>query len=179
MSKPDVSPTALARWPGLLIILSLLVVAVLFGIRWASPTASQPRLSLSLPASQATVTDHEFKTIRLGEHELRIEVVSTPASVAQGLSGRETLGSEGMLFIFPQADRYSFWMKEMRFDLDLIWLREHRVVEVTPQVPHPAPQTPLVELPRYIPRETVDMVLEVEAGKAAEWGVEVGDFLEM
>ncbi len=115
-------------------------------------------------------------TARIGDSKkLKLEVVSTPSDIARGLSGRDRIGADGMLFVFPSSTRPRFWMKEMKFDLDLIWIREKKIVEITPRVPAPDPQTPLNQLPTYVPSQPVDMVLEVEALKAREWGWSVGD----
>ena len=50
-------------------------------------------------------------------------VADTPEARQQGLSGRAGLGeSEGMLFVFPKDGEYAFWMKDMRFSIDILWL---------------------------------------------------------
>jgi uncharacterized membrane protein (UPF0127 family) len=105
---------------------------------------------------------------------LTVEVVSNPARIARGLSGRSEIGSDGMLFVFPAAGEYQFWMKEMLFALDIIWIRDGRVTGIEANVPFPDPATPLNKLPRYSPPGLVDMVLEVPAGFAARQGIEVG-----
>lgn len=110
---------------------------------------------------------------------LHVEVMTTPEQLTQGLSGREKLGSDGMLFILPSTDKPEFWMKEMQFALDMIWLRDGEVVEITPNVPFPSPGTKLSDLPFYSPSQTANMVLEVEAGKAQAWGIIPGARLEI
>ena len=117
-------------------------------------------------------------TAQLGDSQkLQLEVVNTPQSIEQGLSGRDEIGADGMLFVFDQAQTPRFWMKEMKFDLDLIWIKELKIVEVSENVLAPNLNTPLNQLPTYGPSQPVDMVLEVEAGRVQEWGLEVGDEL--
>lgn len=62
-----------------------------------------------------------------------VEVANTPALREQGLSGRSQLKiyeesdkvyTEGLLFVFEKLETSNFWMKEMNFDLDIIWLDE-------------------------------------------------------
>jgi uncharacterized membrane protein (UPF0127 family) len=106
--------------------------------------------------------------------DLYVEVVSTPAEITQGLSGRDVIGSDGMLFVFDEALVPSFWMKEMRFPLDMVWIRDGVVVDVHRDVPAPGAGTAEAALPRYQPSEAVDMVLELPAGSAQEWGVAPG-----
>jgi uncharacterized membrane protein (UPF0127 family) len=107
--------------------------------------------------------------------ELTFEVVNSISSVVQGLSGREEIGSDGMLFIFPESRRHSFWMKDMRFNLDMIWIADGKVIEVTEGVPYPSPGTLDKNLPYYSPKQPVNMVLEVPAGMSATWGLQPGD----
>lgn len=103
---------------------------------------------------------------------LAVEVMRTPEQIAQGLSGRDQMApAQGMLFLLPSKQQPSFWMKEMRFALDLIWLDNGKIVEVIPNVPPPTPGTPDSELPKYTPSVPVTAVLEVPAGTAGELGL--------
>ena len=127
---------------------------------------------------EANFDDHQVVTVAIGNtHQLKLEVVNTPQSTAQGLSGRDELGADGMLFVFEQSRTPQFWMKEMKFDLDIIWIDQQRIIEITQGVPAPALGTPLSELPTYSPKQPVTMVLEVEAGKATEWQLAIGDLV--
>lgn len=122
----------------------------------------------SKPQQLAVVTIGDSK-------KLQLEIVSTPERITQGLSGRDELGADGMLFVFNQPRIPRFWMKEMKFDLDLVWIQDEVVVEITEEVPAPDSNTPLSQLPTYAPSQPVDMVLEIERGKSKEWGLVVGD----
>ena len=69
----------------------------------------------------------------------------------------------------------SFWMKEMRFPLDFVWISEECfVVDITPDVPHPAPDTPDSQLISYSSQELAAFTLEVNAGEADDNGITVG-----
>lgn len=125
-------------------------------------------------SSSQTFQDHQLVRLQIGGQTLKVEVVNSPQSITQGLSGRDQVGSDGMLFIFPQAKQASFWMKEMKFDLDVVWLADSQVVAVTKDVPHPAAETPLTELPTYSPPKAVEMVLEVPSGTADKFGWQPG-----
>ncbi|MCA9369608.1 MAG: DUF192 domain-containing protein [Pseudomonadales bacterium] len=128
------------------------------------------------PSSSLSVkfADRSHQTITIGTARLTVEVVNTPESMTQGLSGRSQIGADGMLFIFPQPKHATFWMKEMQFPLDMIWIHKGRVTGVTEDVPYPLPETPLDQLPTYSSPGLADMVLELPAGMAEEYGVEVG-----
>lgn len=105
----------------------------------------------------------------------RLEIADTDAARTQGLSGRDPLKSdEGMLFQFPQAGVYPFWMKEMKFALDIVWIRDGRVVDVA-TLPPPKPIDPVP--PTHIPTQKADQVLEINAGFANKLGLEPGVYV--
>ncbi|NNL68259.1 MAG: DUF192 domain-containing protein, partial [Myxococcales bacterium] len=72
-----------------------------------------------------------------------VEIAATPAERAQGLSGREALEpGHGMLFLHEEPGAHGYWMKDMRFAIDILWLRSGRIVDVAHRVPPAAPGTP-------------------------------------
>lgn len=113
------------------------------------------------------------KIIQLGKTRITVEVADTEWKRAQGLSGRPSLPqNSGMLFVFPTKNRYSFWMKEMKFPLDFVWIEGNRVVEITEDVPSPKPDESPASL---TPKLSVDKVLEVNAGVVDSSEIRVGD----
>lgn len=112
--------------------------------------------------------------IKLGTHELVVEMAQTPAQWEKGLSGRNTLqGIDGMLFIFPHYHIPLFWMKDTFVPLDMIWIKDNRVVEITPDVQPDNSSSP----PTYSPNQTINMVLEVPAGWSKANNLQIGDQL--
>lgn len=106
--------------------------------------------------------------LQVGNTQVAVEVRDTEEGRSQGLSNREKLAEdEGMLFIFDQPGIYGFWMKEMKFPLDFIWIRDNVVTEVTEKVG--------VERMDIRPKEAVDKVLEVNSGWVEKQGIKVGD----
>ena len=138
-----------------------------------SPTAARPQPTITAaprPAATAAGPAAHFDAV-----VVRVELARTAAERTRGLGGHAPLGAdEGMLFVFPEAGRHSFWMKGMTFALDIIWIRDGQVVHVLADVPPPRPGTPDSELPIYTPPATADYVLEVSAGFAARWGIQAG-----
>ncbi len=81
-----------------------------------------------------------------------------------------------MLFVFPTEQRPGFWMKDMRFPLDFVWISAGRhVAGVTENVPAPSPGTADGALPLYSPDSPVLYVLEVNGGAVRRSGVRAGD----
>lgn len=108
--------------------------------------------------------------------QISIEVADNALSRAKGLSGRAQIDdSYGMLFLFPELNTPSFWMKGMNFPLDMIWIRGETIVEITKEVPLESG----IHFSTYSPSEPVDKVLEVRAGFTEEYGVKIGDTLEI
>lgn len=111
--------------------------------------------------------------IKIGEAEVMAELADTPEERARGLSGREELGDgEGMLFIFDEPAVVGFWMKEMLFPIDIIWIDSYkRVIGVEKDIsPATYPET-------FRPSEAVKYVLEVPAGFSQRHSVDTGDEL--
>jgi hypothetical protein len=111
-------------------------------------------------------------TLVVGERvTLTVELARTPSEKVRGLSGRPGLTpGHGMLFVFDRPQPISIWMKDMRFSLDIVWIREGRIVHIEKQAP-PLPPTG----PERIYTATADLVLEVPAGFTSEQQIRVGD----
>jgi len=109
-------------------------------------------------------------TVILSGTTVRAMLADTDELRIRGLSGRPSLSEdEGMLFVFPNPGTYGFWMKDMQFPIDIIWISESgHVVGVTPMVlPDTFPKT-------FFPPQPVVSVLEVPAGFSTRFGVVVG-----
>ncbi len=102
---------------------------------------------------------------------VRVDIADTPEARGRGLSGRESLAQDaGMLFVFPQDGYHGFWMKDMNFPIDIIWLSgEGRVVDMAESV---APESYPAS---FQPRVAARYVLEVNAGFAKAHNIAIGD----
>lgn len=117
-----------------------------------------------------------FDEIEIDGKRFQIETADTSDKRIKGLSNRESLDKgSGMLFVFEEPGFHKFWMKDMNFALDFIWIRENKIVEITSNV-LPADYQPPNTLSS---EEEVDMVLEINAKEAKEFGLRVGDEVEL
>ena len=152
-------------------IFGLLAISlVLFGVFLFSKSYL---LSLEEDLSSPQARGGQILTIR--DIELAIAVAATAEQRARGLSNREKLAeNQGMLFVFEKPDYYPFWMKDMLFAIDIIWIDEHKkIVDVTYNAtPESYPQT-------FKPRVPVQYVLEVNAGWAETAAISIGEFVEV
>ncbi len=121
-----------------------------------------------------------YKEIEISSNKISVEIADTQEKRNRGLGGRESLApNEGMLFIFANADKYSFWMKGLKFPLDFVWIREDKVVDLMENIPAPAPGQKDETLPIYQPKEAIDKVLELPAGSIQRLNIKVGDTIQI
>ncbi len=139
-----------------------------------SPASANPPAPTGPPSPDPS---ESRPLVMVGETPFVVEVVETPESRAQGLSGRESLADgTGMLFVFKKEGVRSFWMKEMNFPLDMVWIDAAcTVVHISEDVPPPAPDQPLSGLPTYGPSEPILYVLEIKGGVSGTAGLAPGD----
>lgn len=96
-----------------------------------------------------------------------LEIADTPEKQRKGLGGRDGLCQTcAMLFVFPDKGEHSFWMKDMRFPLDIVWFTGDKMVHIEKNIPP-------VSREIFTPPLPTDNVLEFNAGEAE--GFEAGD----
>lgn len=97
-----------------------------------------------------------------------VQLALTGSQQAIGLSNHKNLCLEcGMLFVFPQKEIKKFWMKDMDFPIDIIWLNDNKVVGITSNLPVPKNGEQPVTATSTGP---VNYVLELNAGMADYYG---------
>lgn len=103
---------------------------------------------------------------------IQLEVAETQQQQAMGFMYRSEIPDDrGMLFPFSPPRRVSFWMKNVRVPLDMVFLRDGQVVAIAADVP-PCTSDPC---PTYGPPAVIDTVMELRGGRAAELGLQAGD----
>lgn len=114
-------------------------------------------------------------TLTNNSHKIAVTIADTEATRTQGLSNIKLLPEDsGMLFIFPQPGIYPFWMREMYFPLDFVWILDNKVIDLTRNVPAPVELEDL-DLPLYQSVTMADKVLEINAGAIEKLGIKLGD----
>ena len=72
---------------------------------------------------------YEQKNLQIGERIIKVDISDTDCKRELGLSGRKNLLEDvGMLFVFNKEGNYPFWMKEMNFPIDIIWIDENFII---------------------------------------------------
>ncbi len=111
----------------------------------------------------------------INNKDIPLIVSDTEASRIAGLSGRATLvKGSAMLFVFDKPDTYGFWMKDMKFPIDIIWLDENKkVVDIEKNASVDSyPE-------QFFPPEKSLYVIETNAGFSDENNIEVGNILKL
>jgi uncharacterized membrane protein (UPF0127 family) len=114
--------------------------------------------------ADASCTAEQVKQIRIGAQIFSVEVAASVDVRARGLSGRSALRQgTGLWFVFPAADMYGFWMHDMRFPIDLIWVSPELTVADAISL------QPCIDknCPVHYPPSRVRYVLEINAGTFA------------
>ena len=97
------------------------------------------------------------------------EFVSSSQKMQKGLGGRVDMCENcGMLFEFQKSSQHTFWMKNMQFPLDILWISKNEIVYIEKNI-----KPDLVGI--LIPNSDADKVLELNAGTVDDLGIEVGD----
>ena len=113
----------------------------------------------------------EKQTAILGMKIIELEIADTEESRTLGLSGREKLEEDtGLLFVFEKPGYWGFWMKDMNFPIDIIWLDQNfRIISIKSNViPESYPEI-------FYPDALTSYVLEVNAGVVVKEGIKVND----
>lgn len=125
-------------------------------------------------------TKDQKPTITIRNHTFVVELTDTQSEQERGLSYRSSLDEgSGMLFVFEKPQILTFWMKGMEFPLDIIFIRDNKIITIYKNVPKPAPNTQLGNLPRYSPKEPANYVLEINAGLSEKYDFQEGDSVEI
>lgn len=114
------------------------------------------------------------RRLSINGSSLSAQVANTDTSREQGLSGRTCLATgQAMLFTFDKPGYYPFWMRDMRFPIDIIWIgNDHTVADVMEDAqPDSYPKS-------YINERPARYVLEVSAGSARKLGIGLGTVIK-
>lgn len=116
--------------------------------------------------------EDNIKYVCFGEVCVNVEVADSETERANGLMFRKSLpGDSGMLFVFTNESAYSFWMKNMSFPLDIIWVnRDKRVIDISRNL-SPCGSS----CQDILPRGKAMYVLELNAGFADTNQIKIGE----
>ncbi len=135
-------------------------------------------LAIFLISHNTPFKSYKKTSIFIGDSSFMAYLADTPVLRERGLSGTTGLpNNSGMLFVFDQPDKYAFWMKDMNYPLDFIWIGgsdgQYVVSDITENVlPESYPKT-------YSPKEPISIVFEVKSGTISAEKIQIGDTVKL
>lgn len=146
---------------GAVIIVALIYVEIPFTSPTENFSANDSRVATS--------------SIQINDRTITVEIADSPAERERGLSGKAGLAEdEGMLFVFDEDGRLAFWMKDMLFAIDILWIsRDGAIVHIEENV---APETYPAS---FTPRSEARYVVELPAGYVSKYTVRLGDIVRL
>jgi len=118
----------------------------------------------------------EMQTVCINDNCFEVEVVKGLTEKRRGLSFRKSLDQNtGMLFIYKREGFYSFWMKDMNFPLDIIWINKDKEIVYIEKNVQPCQD----ECLRYRPAEKAQYILEINSGLVDRLKIQKGDKLAL
>ncbi len=121
------------------------------------------------------VTRGTVSTVQIGERpQMSVVIADTPETRTQGLSGTDDIPEQGLLFVFPQAGKYGFWMKDMTYAIDVLWIDQFgKIIDITDDF------TPLSYPEIRTPAHDVLYVLEVHDTFIEDQKIQIGEYVEI
>lgn len=149
---------------GIVVVIFIIVLGVIF----VNMIGNNIHFPFSQPKSTVSIDGHIF----------HVKVVSTEKDQEQGLSDTASLlKDQGMLFVFQKPDYYGFWMRNMNYPLDIIYIAHKKIVSIAENVSKP--KDPTAPLPVYKPSDPSDMVLEINGGLVTLYHISLGDIVSI
>lgn len=142
--------------------------------RWWAVGAVIALIGIVGVASVLLFQKSDVTTVSFDNYDVVVRVVDDEAERTKGLSGSGPLDDdEGMLFVFPVEDRYGFWMKDMNYPIDIIWLdSQKRIVDIK------AGAEPSTYPEVFSPGENARYVVELKAGMVGENRLRIGQYAQ-
>lgn len=155
----------------LLPLLGVVAFIILVGLLINSPG------TLNIPGAPTPQSTLPKSTISIGNKEVEVEIAKSKSERELGLGNRTYLApNSGMLFVFEnKGTTPGFWMKGMLMPIDIVWIRNDKVIQIDEHVPVPPSGTTDSQIPTYFSNQPIDYVLEVNSGFSDMYDIRVGD----
>src|SRR3989338_1411714 len=156
---------------GLIFILAILLLLAGWFSSMANKLTKAPELKIEAINKEKGLANPSQRYLKIGQAVFEIELADDQARRALGLSGRKFLPEgNGLFFIFEKPDLYPFWMKEMDFPIDIIWIDENKkIIDLTEDArPDSYPQT-------FVSKNPALYVLDVNAGTIKKYEIKIGE----
>ncbi len=112
--------------------------------------------------------------VTIANQNFKVTVASSQQEKEIGLSEAKSLQqNQGMIFLFEKPDYYSFWMKNMKIPIDIIYISKNTIVTIINNVQPPKSNNENLVI--YAPTKPADKVLEIQAGLSEKYNFRNGN----
>jgi len=164
------------HWKEIGLFLLVIFLVIIYGWKGLTPTNFSNSSPQPTQVQQRKVLPQEKDVIKIGNLQVQVEYAKDDASRTKGLGGRDSLEYDrGMLFVFDKEQKYTFWMKDVKFPIDIIWISKDK--KVIDYYKNAEVQLGVAdkELKIYTPQSPALYVLEVNAGTVDKYDIKIGD----
>jgi uncharacterized protein len=166
---------AAAAAAGIIALVIMTYVPVSRTVAEEDPSQGQ-NVTLPAPVDDTATGGYKKINVTVNGVPLVADLAITGEQRTKGLAVKDSLAeNESMLFYFPKANEYAFWMKDMKFPIDIIWLDTDRKVI---HIEHSLEPCDSDACPLYKPEGKTQYVLETVAGFAQKYNVIEGTIVE-
>jgi uncharacterized protein len=149
-----------------ILLLTLIFLIIAGGLYYVNNYSKKGVLSV--------FTSGKIPSVSVANRKFKVVIAKTPKELQIGLSETKSLSNDqGMVFIFDRADYYPFWMKNMKFPIDIIYINKDTVATIINNAK--APKNNNENLTVYTPTTSSDKVLEINSGLAQKYNFKIGD----
>lgn len=150
-----------------ILILFVLLIIILFGIKISKDYQEKGTLPF-FTKKEVIIKDKTFS----------VTLAKTQEEKQIGLSKHTSLPeTEGMVFSFEKPDYYLFWMRDMKIPIDIIYIKNNKIVSIFENMQPPQPGNKNPEVIK--PEEPSDTVLEIQAGLSSKYSFKKGDEVKL
>lgn len=137
-----------------------------------------PSAILFLLSTLYVFTQNKGPKAKIGSYEFNLAIAKTDKEKQIGLAKYKNIPQNfGILFPFEKPDYYAFWMKGMKFPIDIIYIKQNKIVDIHENIQ--PPKSDNEQLPIIKPKETSDMVLEINANLSDKYNFKIGDLVKI
>ncbi len=135
-------------------------------------------LSQFFPKSKNNNEEYKNRAITIADTQLHVYVADTDQKKARGLAAFDSIeDDQGMIFEFEDMGIQTFWMKDMKFAIDIIWVRDNKIIAIDKNIQSEQSKSD-DEIIRYKSSEDVDTVIETNAGWCDKHNIIIGQIIE-
>ncbi len=156
----------------LIFVTIILIVSIFLAVRTQSnslPSSFFPKFNSNPSSTKPTAT--------IDGHTFQIEIAKSAQDKEAGLTKYNSIKEDfGMYFPFDREGIYPFWMKNMKFPIDILFLNNNKIINIEENAQPVSSNSEIV--PTYAPQNPSNAVLEISAGLSKKYGFKIGDELK-